>query len=80
MYDAKVFNYSKDGMYFESDVFFKEGANIYFQMNDCLLDASDPELFEGLRTISLAEVKWWKNIGGEDDNRFGVGVKYVGYY
>ena len=80
MYNAKVLNYSKDGMYFESDVFFKEGANIYFQMNDCLFDDSDPEISEGLRTTSLAEVKWWKDIGGEDDSHFGVGVKYVGYY
>ena len=80
MFNAKILNYSKDGMYFESDVFFKEGANIYFQMNDCLFDASDPELCEGLRTISLAEVKWWKDIGGTDDNHFGVGVKYIEYY
>jgi hypothetical protein len=80
MFNAKMLNFSKDGMYFESNVFFKEGANIYFQMNDCLLDASDPEFFEGLRTISLARVKWWKNIGDEDDHHFGVGVKYVEYY
>ena len=80
MFNAKVLNFSKDGMYFESDVFFKEGANIYFQMNDFLFDDSDPEVCEGLRTISLAEVKWWKDIGGEDDNYFGVGVKFVEYY
>jgi hypothetical protein len=67
-------------MYFESDVFFKKGANIYFQMNDYLFDDSDPEISEGLRTISLAEVKWWKDIGGEDHSHFGVGVKYVEYY
>ena len=73
MFNAKMLNYSKDGMYFESDVFFKKGANIYFQMNDCLFDASNPELYEGLRTISLAEVKWWKDIGGADNNHFGVG-------
>jgi len=80
MFNAKMLNFSKDGMYFESDVFFKKGVHIYFQMDDCLFDASDPELREGLRTISLAEVKWWRNIDGADDNSFGVGVKYVGYY
>ncbi len=80
MFNAKILNYSKDGMYFESDVFFKEGANIYFQMNDFLFYASDPELCEGLRTMSLAEVKWWKDIGGAEDNHFGVGVRYVEHY
>ncbi|MBW2603454.1 MAG: hypothetical protein JRE28_03920 [Deltaproteobacteria bacterium] len=79
-FNAKMLNYSRYGMYFESDVFFKEGVNIYFQMDDCLVDASDPEPCEGLRTISLAEVKWWKNIGGADENHFGVGVKYVEHY
>lgn len=77
---AKMLNFSKDGMYFESNVFFKEGASIRFQMDDCRLDALDPELCEGLRSMSLAQIKWWKDIGGKDDNHFGVGVKYVEYY
>jgi hypothetical protein len=80
MFRAKMLNFSKDGMYFESEVFLKEGANIYFQMNDCSFDASDPEQHDGLRTVSLARVKWWKNIGGEGANCFGVGVRYVPYY
>ena len=77
---ARMLNYSKDGMYFESEVFLKEGANIYFQMNDCSFDISDPERYDGLRTVSLARVKWLKDIGGERFNHFGVGVKYVEYY
>ena len=80
LFNAKMLNYSKDGMYFESDVFFKEGANIFFQLNECLFETSGPEHSEGLRTVSLAEVKWWKDIGGAGDNHFGVGVKYVEYY
>ena len=80
MFRAKMLNYSKDGMYFESEVFLKEGANIYFQMNDCSFDSSDPERHDGLRTVSLARVKWYKDIGGERATRFGVGVKYVPYY
>jgi hypothetical protein len=80
MFRAKMLNYSKDGMYFESEVCLKEGANIYFQMNDCSIDTSDPERYDGLRTVSLARVKWLKDIGGESANHFGVGVKYVPYY
>ncbi|MEJ2655707.1 MAG: hypothetical protein P8012_00720 [Desulfobacterales bacterium] len=80
MFNAKMLNFSKDGMYFESDAFLKEGANIYFQLNDCRVDRSDPERYEGLRTVSLARVKWWKDIGGEKDKHFGVGVKYMEYY
>ncbi len=75
-----MFNYSKEGMYFESEVFLKEGANIYFQLNDCMFDTSDPDRYDGLRSVSLARVKWWKDIGGKKVNHFGFGVKYVEYY
>jgi len=74
--NAKMLNYSRDGMYFESDSFFKEGTNIFFKIKNCQLDPSDPELCEGLRTISLAQVRWWKDMGREDSSRFGIGVKY----
>jgi len=77
---AKMLNYSKDGMYFESEVLLKEGANIYFQMNDCQFDSSDPERYDGLRTVSVARVKWSKDIGGERAKHFGFGVKYMEYY
>ena len=40
LFNAKMLNYSKDGMYFECDVFFKKGANIYFQMNDCRVQSA----------------------------------------
>ena len=75
-FNAKMLNYSEGGMYFESDSFFKEGINIFFKMKSCLFDASDLELCNGLRTVSLAEVRWRKEISSEDSSRFGMGVKY----
>ena len=76
IFHAEMLNYSEGGMYFESDSFFKEGINIFFKINKCLFDASDPETCNGLRTVSLAEVRWWKEISGEDSSHFGIGVKY----
>ena len=78
LFNAKMLNYSKNGMYFESDSFFKEGTTILFKMQSCLFGASDPELCEGLRTASLAEVRWWEEISNDDYSHFGIGVKY--YY
>ena len=74
--NAKMLNYSRDGMYFESNSLFEEGSNIFFKIKDYLFDATDPDLFEGLRTASLAQVKWCKNMGGQDASHFGIGVKY----
>ena len=76
VFNAKMLNYSKNGMYFESDSLFKNGTNILFKTKSCSFSASDPELGEGLRTISLAEVRWWKEIGDDDSPHFGIGVKY----
>jgi len=73
---AKMLNYSRDGMYFESDSLFKEGSNIFFKIKNCLFAPSDPDLFEGLRTASLAQVKWCKDMGEKDASHFGIGVKY----
>jgi len=76
MFNARMLNFSKDGMYFESDSFYKEGTNIFFKLKDPPRDVFDPESRAGLRSVSLGVVKWWKALGGEDTSPFGIGVKY----
>jgi len=71
-----MLNCGEGGMYFESDSFFKEGTNIFFKVKNFSFDTSAPELCDGLRTVSLAEVRWWKEMSSEDPSRFGIGVKY----
>lgn len=75
-FKARMLNFSKQGMYFESDSFFKKGTSIFYKIKNCKLDYSGSEFCEAPRTTSLAEVKWWKQIGDEASLRFGVGVKY----
>lgn len=74
--NATMLNCAEGGMYFESDSFFKEGTNIFLKVRDCSFDTSPPEICNGLRTVSLAEVRWWKEMDSEDASRFGFGVKY----
>lgn len=76
IFNAKMLNYSPDGMYFESKFLLKERTNILFKVKDLRLDRSDPKHCEGLRTVSLAEVKWWKDMGDKTAANFGIGVKY----
>ena len=73
---AKMLNFSRDGMYFESDSLFEEGSNIFFKINNCLFTPSGSDLSEGLRTASLAQVKWCRDMSGKDASHFGIGVKY----
>ena len=75
-FKAKMLNFSRQGMYFESDSFFKEGTCIFYKMQNCKFDNPDSEFYDAPRTTSLAEVRWWKQIGDKDSIYFGVGVKY----
>ena len=74
--NATMLNCGEGGMYFESDSFFKEGTNIFFKVKTCSLNTSAPEPCTGLRTASLAQVRWWKEMSNEETSRFGIGVKY----
>lgn len=74
--DAKMLNFSSDGMYFESSALLKERTNILFMVKDFRVDHSDPKYCKGLRTMSLAEVKWCKDMGDKNAAHFGIGVKY----
>ncbi len=72
---AKMLNYSKAGMYFETDSFFKEGSIIHTRMTDGLVIHSDPKPDEKPYKERLAEVRWCKEIS-KDDCCYGIGVKY----
>jgi hypothetical protein len=74
--NATMLNCGEGGMYFESDSFFKEGTNIFFKVKSCSFNTFAPEFCNGLRTTSLAQVRWCKEMVSQDASRFGFGVKY----
>jgi hypothetical protein len=73
---AEMVNCSSDGMCFKSDALFKEHSTILFRVNGPPKAAKKAESPEGLRSISLAEVRWLKESSGKDDRPFYIGVKY----
>lgn len=76
---AKMRNYNKKGMYFESSLYFKKGSSLFFRIQD-YIGTSESEYCEGLRTASLAEVIWCEKKGDKNSCFFGTGVKYYAYY
>jgi hypothetical protein len=75
-YEAKVLNCGAGGMCFQSNLFLQAGATVCirvkeFQCSDSLKDNGD-----GLRCMSLAEVKWCHELPGTESAAYGVGVKY----
>ena len=75
-FHAKTLNCSKDGMYLESDHFFREGTMILIRLKSFSFIDSAPEALEGVRSISLAKVKWLQPMDDSSDQRFGIGIKY----
>ena len=75
-FNAKMLNCGEGGMYFVSDSFFKEGTNIFFKVKTCSFHYLPVQRLFRMRTASLAEVRWWKEMSSEDVSRFGIGVKY----
>ena len=70
-YEAKMYNYSRGGLYFESDYAPLPGTEIYIGIEISPYDLG-PDLYR-------AKVQWRKELAGqESEYAFGVGVKY--YY
>ncbi len=68
-YEAKMYNYSRGGMYFESDYAPLPGTEIYIGIEKSPYDSS-PDMYR-------AQVRWRRELPTQDSKyTFGVGVKY----
>ena len=80
LYRARVINCSESGLYFESNYPLKPGITILFRTEISGWGASSSEGCECLRTISLAEVKWCRDLVKNGELYFGIGAKYPIHY
>jgi hypothetical protein len=70
-FKAKTLNHCPGGVCFKSEVYLKPGADILFR-------AKDPSCNHcgGLRIISLAEVRWCREIRDSKVPSYEIGIKY----
>ncbi|WP_054032286.1 PilZ domain-containing protein [Desulfatitalea tepidiphila] len=71
-----MLNCSPGGTYIELDRPYKEGTILMIKTDNRRDSPAHGNAIEGLRTISLAEVKWAKAIEKEKASQFGLGLKY----
>jgi hypothetical protein len=76
-YTAKMVNYGGGGMCLQSSRLIKPGTSLLCKLQDCSFSSADSQSFEGPRTISIAEVRWCKEISDIGKSCFGIGVKYI---
>ena len=69
---ARLCNYCKGGMCFETDNAIEPGEDIYIMMENFLEDTIDANFHPGY----LAEVRWCRQHSPEPSDPFLIGVKY----
>jgi hypothetical protein len=73
---AKTINFSRDGMYFISDMSFHPGSTVFIRAKNESSHQNMPENTEGLRQTTIAEVRWCMQVS-EKPSRYEVGVSIM---
>lgn len=75
-YDAKILNFSRNGIYFETPHEIKPEATILIRLETLLSKNMGLNDHECLRTVTLGDVKWCNEFFADDVSYFGVGVRH----
>ncbi len=75
-FEAQTFNLCAGGMCFKSNFFLQPGATDYIRVKKIDPNNSSTGLCDGLRSVTLAQVKWCDEELDADVFSYGVGVKY----
>jgi hypothetical protein len=75
-YPAQVMNLGVGGMCFNSSQLLKPGATVCIQLEKIHPESSGTDFCAGLQYVTLAEVKWCKQVPGEETPHYEVGVKF----
>ena len=75
-FDTQTHNRCLDGICFKSSFFLQPGATLCIRVKKFNPDSSRAGLSEGLRSVTLAAVKWCSEAPGDKASQYGIGVKY----
>jgi hypothetical protein len=75
-YEAQTLNHCTGGMRFKSEVFLRPGATVYIRVKKFHPDGTCNGDCRGLRSVTLAEVKWCKEYLNETESLYEIGAKY----
>jgi hypothetical protein len=73
---AQSLNHCEGGMCFESMSFFHPDETLNIRIKDFHPHGPCTGLCEGLRSITLAEVKWCLKVPDSDTSNYRVGIKF----
>ena len=73
---TQTLNHSLDGMCFQSSFSLQPGATLCIRVKKFNPNDSSTGLSEGLRSVTLAGVKWCSEVPDDKASQYGIGVKY----
>ncbi|MGD9211411.1 MAG: hypothetical protein PVI90_11570 [Desulfobacteraceae bacterium] len=75
-YPAKLLGFSQGGISFYSKTPIKAGTTILIKMEQLSNDTFKEMGLKGLKTISLVETRWCREIGGPYASEYEIGAKF----
>lgn len=75
-FEAQTINYGSNGLCFKSNFFLKPGTIVFIRLKKSNLNSVHNVFSKGLRSATLAEVKWCREIHEINVAAYGVGVRY----
>jgi hypothetical protein len=75
-FDTQTLNHCLCGMCFKSSFPLQPGATLCIRVKKFNPNVSCAGLSEGLRSVTLATVKWCSEVPGENTSQYAIGVKY----
>ena len=75
-FEGQTVNYGSGGMGFKSKFFLKPGTTVFIRLKKTNPNGIGNVVFRALRSVTLAEVKWCREISDIDVPAYGVGVGY----
>ena len=75
-YSAQTMNLGTGGMCLKSSFSLQPGATVYIRLKKIHPNDSGTGSCEGLRSVTLAEVKWCSEVPGDEVFQYAAGVKY----
>jgi hypothetical protein len=75
-FDAQTLNHCDSGLCFKSDVCLKPGASVYIRVKKFPLNGSCSSNCAGLRSVTLAEIKWCRELSDPIVHSYEIGAKY----
>ena len=73
---VQTLNHGLYGMCFKSSYFLQPGAFLFIRAIKFNSNKSSKDSSDGLRSVTLAEVKWCSEVPGDQGSQYVVGVKY----